>query len=116
MPQVLKSLYTIPPTPVKSKSSTNTFTEVDDGNVLPDVWAEVSKTAFSDRKNWENFGYAEPDKEKPFLSELGELSHLWVENLHSVYISSTIQDEVTLKPLVKSVTEFVRDIKYLLGN
>jgi hypothetical protein len=51
------------------------------------------------------------------LSELGEQSQLWVENLPSVYCSC-LQGHMSapLKPQVKTVSEFVKDVKYLLGK
>ncbi|CAH1377425.1 unnamed protein product [Tenebrio molitor] len=114
LPQSLKSLYKMP-SATKSDYSTSVSLEFDDAWSSPDMWDVASKKVFSDRKNWEDFGHPEPDKEKPFLSELGEQSQLWVENLPSVYCSC-LQGHISapLKPQVKTVSEFVKDVKYLL--
>jgi hypothetical protein len=103
------------PSATKSDYSTSVSLEFDDAWSSPDMWDVASKKVFSDRKNWEDFGHPEPDKEKPFLSELGEQSQLWVENLPSVYCSC-LQGHISapLKPQVKTVSEFVKDVKYLL--
>ncbi|XP_044253292.1 uncharacterized protein LOC123004213 [Tribolium madens] len=98
LPFDIKSLYKMPST---SKSDcSDTLIDIADSCSSADVWAEASKLTFSNRKNWEDFGHSEPDKEKPFLCELGELSHLWVENLPSVYFSCVLQDDITVEPLL----------------
>ncbi|KAJ3646288.1 hypothetical protein Zmor_023880 [Zophobas morio] len=114
LPLSCKNLYKNSALRVKSDCSTNVFMNSDESHSSGDLWDIVSKKSYSYRKNWEDFGHPEPDKEKPFLSELGEKSHLWVENLPSVYFSCTFQSPIPVRPQVKTVSEFVKDVKYLL--
>ncbi|KAJ8967629.1 hypothetical protein NQ314_002748 [Rhamnusium bicolor] len=78
------------------------------------IWEVASKLKYSNRRNWENFGYPEPDKERPFLSELGDMSSLWVENLESLYMVKLFRDGTVFNSKMKSRRVFIRDLKYLL--
>lgn len=80
------------------------------------IWELVSKMKYSDRKNWENFGYPEPDKELPFLSELGDLSSLWVENLESLYLANRFRESSIYNSKLVPRKIFIQDLKYLLGK
>ncbi|KAG5898433.1 hypothetical protein JTB14_036516 [Gonioctena quinquepunctata] len=78
------------------------------------IWELASKLKYCDRRNWESFGYPEPDKERPFLSELGELSSLWVENLESLYMFKLFRDGTVFSSRMVSRKGFIRDLKFLL--
>lgn len=80
------------------------------------IWELASKLKYSRRRNWENFGYPEPEKERPFLSELGDLSSLWVENLESLYFAKLFKDGAVYNSKLVSRKTFIRDLKYLLGK
>lgn len=80
------------------------------------IWEMVSKMEYSTRRNWENFGYPEPEKEKPFLSELGDLSSLWVENLESLYFARRFKDGRVYCSKMVPRTIFIRDLKYAMGE
>ncbi|KAJ8949056.1 hypothetical protein NQ318_016958 [Aromia moschata] len=101
-----------------SETQLNDFFKDDGYHSTPktpeDIWETASKMKYSARRNWENFGYPEPDKEPPFLSELGDLSSLWVENLESLYIVKLFRDENIFNSTMKSRRIFIGDLKYLL--
>ncbi|KAJ8981891.1 hypothetical protein NQ317_007283 [Molorchus minor] len=78
------------------------------------IWDTACRLQYSNRRNWENFGYPEPDKECRFLSELGDLSSLWVENLESLYMVKLFRDGTVFNSKLKSRKAFIRDLKYLL--
>lgn len=80
------------------------------------IWELASKLKYSNRRNWENFGYPEPEKERPFLSELGDLSSLWVENLESLYFAKLFKDGTVYNSKLIPRKTFIRDLKYLLGK
>lgn len=82
----------------------------------PNIWELVSKLKYCNRKNWENYGYAEPEKEPPLLSELGDLSSLWVENLESLYLVKLFKDGTVFNSKMVPRKLFIRDLKYLLGR
>lgn len=82
----------------------------------PNIWDLVSKLKYSSRRNWENYGYPEPDKEPLFLSELGDLSSLWVENLESLYLIKLFKDSTIFNSKMIPRKMFIRDLKYLLGE
>lgn len=93
---------------------------LDDELLSPlNVWElSLYKPCF-ERRTWENFGLygrAAEEREKPFLSELGTESHMWIESLPSVYLSSSTVDNKKIKPEVKTLREFTKDLKYLLGK
>lgn len=79
------------------------------------IWEVVSKMKYSTRRNWENYGYSEPDKERLFLSELGDLSSLWVENLESLYLVKLFRDGTIYNSKMVPRKFFMKHIKYLLG-
>ncbi|XP_030757168.1 LOW QUALITY PROTEIN: gamma-tubulin complex component 6-like [Sitophilus oryzae] len=79
------------------------------------IWDVVMSTRYSNRKSWESYGCGVPDKERPFLSELGELSSLWVENLESLYLANNMFPSFTIiTNKMKPKKHFIRDLKYLL--
>ncbi|XP_066246268.1 gamma-tubulin complex component 6 [Euwallacea similis] len=79
------------------------------------IWDVVSHMKVSKRRSWESYGCGPPDMERPFLSELGELSSLWVENLESLYLANNITPSFTIiNNKLKSGKMFVKDLKYLL--
>ncbi|CAG9863087.1 unnamed protein product [Phyllotreta striolata] len=78
------------------------------------IWELASTLKYSERKTWESYGYPQPDKEPPFLSELGPLSSLWVENLQSLYLYKIFKDGAVFKSRLVSRKDFIRDLKYLL--
>lgn len=85
--------------------------------VKENIWDVVTQMKFSRRRNWESYGCGPPDKEKPFLSELGELSSLWVENLESLYLGNNLYPSYTIiTNKMKPRKIFIRDLKYLLGK
>lgn len=84
--------------------------------IPPNIWELVSQMKLSSRRNWENFGIPEPEKERPFLSELGDLSSLWVENLESLYLMKLFKDGMAFNSRLVPRKVFVRDLKYLLGK
>lgn len=79
------------------------------------IWEVAAKLKYSNRRNWEYYGYPEPDKERPFLSELGPLSSLWVENLESLYMFKLFREGTVFNSKMRSRRAFIRDLKYLLG-
>ncbi|XP_018569572.1 gamma-tubulin complex component 6 [Anoplophora glabripennis] len=78
------------------------------------IWEVAAKLEYSNRRNWEYFGYPEPDKERPFLSELGPLSSLWVENLESLYMVKLFREGTVFNSKLIPRRAFIRDLKYLL--
>ncbi|CAH1116129.1 unnamed protein product [Phaedon cochleariae] len=78
------------------------------------IWELASKSKYCDRRNWESYGYPEPDKERPFLSELGALSSLWVENLESLYMFKLFKDGTVFNSRMRPRKAFIKDSKYLL--
>ncbi|KAJ8913230.1 hypothetical protein NQ315_016173 [Exocentrus adspersus] len=102
--------------------SENKFREMfkDEGYYSPpkspedNIWEVAAKLEYSRRRNWENYGYPEPDKERPFLSELGPLSSLWVENLESLYMVKLFRDGTVYNSKMRPRKAFIRDLKYLL--
>lgn len=80
------------------------------------IWELVSKMKLSKRRNWENYGLPEPDKERPFLSELGDLSSLWVENLESSYFTKLFRGGTVYKSKLVPRKALIRDLKYLMGE
>ncbi|XP_028144786.2 gamma-tubulin complex component 6 [Diabrotica virgifera virgifera] len=78
------------------------------------IWELASKLKYNRRKTWENFGYPEPDKELPFLSELGPLSSLWVENLESLYMLKLFKEGTVYNSRMVPRKDFIQDLKYLL--
>lgn len=80
------------------------------------IWELVSKLKYSSRRNWESYGHPEPEKERPFLSELGDLSSLWVENLESLYLMKLFKDGSAYNSRMVPRKFFIRDLKYLLGK
>ncbi|XP_050309188.1 gamma-tubulin complex component 6 isoform X2 [Anthonomus grandis grandis] len=79
------------------------------------IWDLVTQMSFSKQRNWENYGHGPPEKERPFMSELGELSSLWVENLDSLYLANNLHPSVTvMSSKLKPRKIFIRDLKYLL--
>lgn len=81
------------------------------------IWEVAMQSKLSARLTWESYGCGPPDKEKPFLSELGELSSLWVENLPSLYKTNSLCPSYTvLNSKIKSRKDFVKDLKFLLGK
>lgn len=116
LPENFKSLYKrsfITPTNQSIAEITESSTP---RSPSPDLWEIALKEKFNDRKTWEDFSHPEPDKEKSFLTELGGKSQLWVENLPSVYISALVQDQNPVKPTVLPLSDFIKDLKYLLGK
>lgn len=83
---------------------------------IENIWEIAAKEPFCARKTWEDYGKAEPDKEPIFLSELGDLSSLWVDNLHSTRFNKYFRDGVVLRPITKPKKKFIQNLKYLLGN
>ncbi|XP_057668490.1 gamma-tubulin complex component 6 [Diorhabda carinulata] len=99
----------------------STFNELfkDEGYESPsktpeDIWELASKLKYSTRRTWESFGYPEPDKEPPFMSELGALSSLWVENLESLYMFRLFKDGAVFNTRTIPRKEFIKDLKCLL--
>lgn len=80
------------------------------------IWELVSKMSYSTRRNWENYGYPEPDKERLFLSELGDLSSLWVENLESLYLVKLFRESTIYNSKMVPRKMFIKHLKYLLGK
>ncbi|XP_044759477.1 gamma-tubulin complex component 6 [Coccinella septempunctata] len=78
------------------------------------VWEIAAREPFCKRKTWETYGQPEPDKEPIFLSELGDLSSLWVDNLHSTRFNKYFRDGVVFRSEIKSKKKFIGDLKYLL--
>ncbi|CAH0564249.1 unnamed protein product [Brassicogethes aeneus] len=79
-----------------------------------DIWHLASTLEYSNRRTWEEYGHPEPEKELPFLSELGDLQSLWVENLPSLYFIEMFKDGNVIKSNIKSRRAFIKDVKYLL--
>ncbi|VEN64037.1 unnamed protein product [Callosobruchus maculatus] len=103
------------------KQNQNTQVEVgdhseDEGISDDDVWEMAAKEPFCNRRTWESFGYAEPDKEQPFLSELGDLSSLWVENLETLYMVPLFREEAIFKSKMIPRKTFIMNLKYLLAG
>lgn len=109
-------------TPSQNKVKTEEEIFKDEGYFSPstktpdNIWELVSKMEYSTRRNWENYGYPEPDKEKPFLSELGDMSSLWVENLESLYYAKLFRDGRVYNSKMVPRKIFIRDLKYLMGK
>ncbi|XP_060522335.1 gamma-tubulin complex component 6 isoform X2 [Cylas formicarius] len=88
----------------------------DEGHVSPtrdQILELASQVEYSSRRTWESYGLSFPDKEKPFMSELGELSSLWVENLQSLYFThrdANFNVQLRIKPKV----ELIKQLKYAL--
>lgn len=81
------------------------------------VWEVAMHLKLSARLTWESYQCGPPDKEKPFLSELGELSSLWVENLPSLYKTNSLCPSYTVvNSKIKPRKDFVKDLKFLLGK
>ncbi|CAG9773680.1 unnamed protein product [Ceutorhynchus assimilis] len=104
--------------PIESKTESETL-EADEEHSCPNlqknIWEIASKQPVSKRRNWESYGCGIPDKEKPFLSELGELSSLWVENLDSLYLTRNAFPSFNyMSNKFKTRKSFVQDLKYLL--
>ncbi|KAK9887922.1 hypothetical protein WA026_000224 [Henosepilachna vigintioctopunctata] len=79
-----------------------------------DIWEIAATEKYSWRRNWENYGLPEPEKEPIFLSELGDLSSLWIDNLHSIYLPKLFKEGIVFRPDIKCKKDFIRDLKYLL--
>nr|CAI5853815.1 unnamed protein product [Callosobruchus analis] len=88
----------------------------DEGISDEDVWEMAAREPFCSRRTWESFGYAEPDKEQPFLSELGDLSSLWVENLETLYMVPLFREEAIFKSKMIPRKTFIMNLKYLLAG
>lgn len=81
------------------------------------IWEVAIQLKRSAKLTWESYGCGPPDKEKPFLSELGELSSLWVENLPSLYQTNSLCPSYTVvNSKIKPRKDFVKDLKFLLGK
>lgn len=82
------------------------------------IWDEVvSQLGKPIRYTWESYGCGPAEKEKPFLSELGDLGSLWVENLESLYISKMpFPSYRIINNQMKPRKVVIRDLKLLLGN
>ncbi|CAH1993488.1 unnamed protein product [Acanthoscelides obtectus] len=88
----------------------------DDGISEESMWEMAAREPFCKRRTWESYGYAEPDKEQPFLSELGDLSSLWVENLETLYMVPIFREEEPIYQSKKIPRKtFIMNLKYLLG-
>ncbi|KAL1497752.1 hypothetical protein ABEB36_008656 [Hypothenemus hampei] len=104
----------------KTKSELLSSTEAlkDEGYSSPhkdNIWDIVVKMPLPLRRNWESYGCGPPEKEKPFLSELGELSSLWMENLESLYQANNLIPSFTIiNNKIKSRKVFIQELKYLL--
>lgn len=104
-------------------TSEGKFSEIfkDEGYYSPpktpedNIWEVAAKLKYSNRRNWEYYGYPEPDKERPFLSELGPLSSLWVENLESLYMVKLFREGTVFNSKMRPRKAFIKDLKYLLG-
>nr|CAH7735022.1 unnamed protein product [Callosobruchus chinensis] len=88
----------------------------DEGISDEDIWEMAAREPFCDRRTWESFGYAEPEKEQPFLSELGDLSSLWVENLETLYMVPLFREEALFKSKIIPRKTFIMNLKYLLAG
>lgn len=80
-----------------------------------DIWEIASKADFVDSRIWESFGKPFPEKERPFLSELGERANLWTEYVVALK-NSMIFDKVAPKVKIVDRKNFTRDVKYMLGK
>ncbi|CAH1993487.1 unnamed protein product [Acanthoscelides obtectus] len=89
----------------------------DDGISEESMWEMAAREPFCKRRTWESYGYAEPDKEQPFLSELGDLSSLWVENLETLYMVPIFREEEPIYQSKKIPRKtFIMNLKYLLAG
>lgn len=82
--------------------------------VTEDIWEVASKTQFIDNRTWESFGHPFPDKELPFLSELGVESHLWTDYVVALQNSISF-DKTPIKIKIQNQKSFTKDVKYMLG-
>ncbi|XP_045477666.1 gamma-tubulin complex component 6 [Harmonia axyridis] len=83
-------------------------------NIRESIWEIAATELYCGRKTWEDYGQAEPEREPIFLSELGDLSSLWVDNLHSTRFNKYFREHVMFKPEIKPKKQFIDDLKYLL--
>ncbi|KAL3274680.1 hypothetical protein HHI36_016059 [Cryptolaemus montrouzieri] len=96
----------------QSKKNDETLKHGEEDNM--NIWEIAATERYSNRRNWENYGYPEPEKEPIFMTELGDLSSLWIDNLYSIHITRLYRDGVVLRPEVKCRRNFIKDLKYLL--
>ncbi|XP_019761001.2 gamma-tubulin complex component 6 [Dendroctonus ponderosae] len=80
------------------------------------IWDEVvSQLSTPIRYTWESYGCGPAEDEKPFLSELGDLCSLWVENLESLYIcNNQFPSYRIINNQMKPRKVLIRDLKLLL--
>lgn len=84
--------------------------------MFTDIWKLATALPVYKRRTWEALGILEPEKELPFLSELGDLQSLWIDNLPFLYYSDKTRHENVLKYTMKTKRTFIKDVKYLLGK
>ncbi|XP_049817248.1 uncharacterized protein LOC109608350 isoform X2 [Aethina tumida] len=91
-------------------------TLIDEGYISPEenIWKLATTLPVYKRRTWEALGILEPEKELPFLSELGDLQSLWIDNLPFLYYSDKTRHENVLKYTMKTKRTFIKDVKYLL--